>query len=864
MGDWQDISSVGAGVTSYNNLGLSCGATYDYRVRAYREADAVYSIYSNTTSGTTQVCPLKPSIPALLSPKSGTFTNDNTPTFEWGSVAYGEQYEIQISSTYTFKALVDTHTGSGLSYTQATLPDGKYYWRVRAQNSLGVSGSWSGYRIVTIDTFAPPAPLLSSPADNGIVVGTPIFKWLAASGAKNYVFEYDGDAGFGSPEYTSAELTVLKHTPPAMELGDFYWHVRAVDAAGNVGPWSALRMVTISPPKPVAPVLLSPKSGENTNDNMPTFEWGNVTYGELYEIQISKSTLFKPLVDTHTGSELSYIPAGLPDGKYYWRVRAKNNLGVNGSWSAYRKIKIDTTPPGVPILTSPADMKVMTGTPTFKWLSASGAKYYIFEYDDDTGFGSPEYTSVELTVLTHKPPAMGVGDFYWHVKAIDVAGNIGSWSSPRVVTNMTSDTTKTLTVEKAGSGSGVVTSEPSGISCGSICQVNSVSGLTITLSAQADAGSTFAGWSGSGCSGMGTCVVTMDAAKSVTATFNSDPYVLTLTKAGTGNGTVSSSPTGINCGSTCSSSYDYNTLVTLTAAPSAGSTFTGWSGSGCSGTGSCVVTMDAAKSVTATFTLNTYVLTVSKSGTGSGSVTGSPTGINCGSTCSASYNYNTQVTLTATASAGSTFTGWSGSSCNGTGSCVVTMDAAKSVTATFDLGSVILFQDDFSTNLNQWTLWGDPQPAIDNDIGNPSPGYRNRGDGMFNSGALSNMVFTPTPGMEISVDLRINSTGLHWIGLGFSRIFDPGDNHEDTRLLVGMGVDTNNYYILDCSQNPVTKDVFHHFKFVVRNDYKVDAYMGSTETYICTSGFTLSEFVDKPLLLWGRDGYADNVLVVQN
>jgi hypothetical protein len=75
-----------------------------------------------------------------------------------------------------------------------------------------------------------------------------------------------------------------------------------------------------------------------------------------------------------------------------------------------------------------------------------------------------------------------------------------------------------------------------------------------------------------------------------------------LTKAGTGSGTVTSSPAGINCGATCSFGFTSGTSVTLTATAAAGSTFTGWSGA-CTGTGSCVVIMSAAKSVTATFTV---------------------------------------------------------------------------------------------------------------------------------------------------------------------------------------------------------------------------------------------------------------------
>jgi hypothetical protein len=174
----------------------------------------------------------------------------------------------------------------------------------------------------------------------------------------------------------------------------------------------------------------------------------------------------------------------------------------------------------------------------------------------------------------------------------------------------------------------------------------------------------------------------MDQARSVTATFTLQTFTLSVSKGGAGSGTVSSSPSGIDCGSDCSEVYDYNTEVTLTATPATGSVFGGWGGA-CTGTGSCVVTMDQARSVTANFEVGTFVLTVSKAGTGAGIVTSSPAGINCGSDCSESYTYNTSVTLTATPTMGSKFTGWSGG-CTGTGSCVVTMDQARSVTATFD------------------------------------------------------------------------------------------------------------------------------------------------------------------------------------
>ncbi len=158
------------------------------------------------------------------------------------------------------------------------------------------------------------------------------------------------------------------------------------------------------------------------------------------------------------------------------------------------------------------------------------------------------------------------------------------------------------------------------------------------------------------------------------------PKSLSVIRSGAGSGTVSSSPSGISCGTACSHAFTYGASVTLTATASAGSKFTGWSGA-CSGTAACKVTMSAAQSVTATFAL-TKTLTVKKTGNGSGTVASTTPGIKCGSTCSYAFVSGTKVTLTAKASSGSKFAGWSGP-CSGTGVCKVTMNVARTVTATF-------------------------------------------------------------------------------------------------------------------------------------------------------------------------------------
>ncbi len=168
-----------------------------------------------------------------------------------------------------------------------------------------------------------------------------------------------------------------------------------------------------------------------------------------------------------------------------------------------------------------------------------------------------------------------------------------------------------------------------------------------------------------------------------------DQYVLSVSLAGNGTGTVTSSPQGISCpgiGGDCQEEYPQATRVTLTPTPADGSTFAGWGGA-CSGTGACTVRMDQARSVTATFNTlppppASYALSVAGSGTGSGTVTSSPAGIDCGIDCVQSFAAGSTVTLSATPSDTSSFTGWGGA-CSGAGTCTVTMSQAQAVTANF-------------------------------------------------------------------------------------------------------------------------------------------------------------------------------------
>jgi hypothetical protein len=175
--------------------------------------------------------------------------------------------------------------------------------------------------------------------------------------------------------------------------------------------------------------------------------------------------------------------------------------------------------------------------------------------------------------------------------------------------------------------------------------------------------------------------------------------ILNVSKSGTGGGRITSSPSGIDCGTVCSESFDSGTMIILTAQPDQNSVFsTGWSGCDSTNGNQCMVTMNGARSVTATFDQNIpdqYQLSVVKAGTGDGSITSSTKGINCGTDCDETFPISAKpkkVTLKVKPDAYSTFLGWGGD-CQTSGrktSCKLTVDSNKNVTADFGVPDIAI------------------------------------------------------------------------------------------------------------------------------------------------------------------------------
>ena len=391
------------------------------------------------------------------------------------------------------------------------------------------------------------------------------------------------------------------------------------------------------------------------------------------------------------------------------------------------------------------------GSLTFYWKVSSEQNYDFLRFNVD---GTEQFAisgAVDWQQKTVSIPG-GQHSLSWsYTKDSSVsAGTDAAWVDKVV---FTPSTNYLLTVTKTGQGT--VTSDPTGIDCGSDCSESYVSGTNVTLIATPSADYIFAGWSGA-CSGTGSCALSMTSARDVTATFTASQLSLGEALDNTALNWSSSGNVGWNAQTTISffdgdavqsgplDNDQASHLQTTVTGP--GTLTFYWKVSSEEGydflaftdgsdqlqisgevdwqrqtvsiaSGQHTLSWSYIKDVSVDVGTDagwvdkveytpsggtSYMLTVTK--IGQGAVTSEPTGINCGADCGENYVSGTIVTLIATPSAGYAFTGWSGE-CNGTGSCVVAMNAAKNVNATFTAGQLTLAEALDNTTL-PWSSSG--------------------------------------------------------------------------------------------------------------------------------------------------------------
>jgi hypothetical protein len=235
-------------------------------------------------------------------------------------------------------------------------------------------------------------------------------------------------------------------------------------------------------------------------------------------------------------------------------------------------------------------------------------------------------------------------------------------------------------IERAGTGSGEVTSDPGGLHCGDDCAMT-VSEGAITLIAKPALGSRLTGWSVEGCEGL-TCTVDPTSDLRVTAIFDAVYHTLSVTKSGTGKGSVASSIVNvIACGALCDAEVLDGTKFWLIAQPDENSQFVGWRGA-CSGL-ECPIVMDQSFEVEAVFEAKPK-LTVFVSG--NGWVDSLPYGISCSSSypsCSYRFPPGSTVLLRPSTQSGGFVVTWEGCPRVLPMGCEIVIDGDQTVRAVF-------------------------------------------------------------------------------------------------------------------------------------------------------------------------------------
>jgi len=376
------------------------------------------------------VTPSIPLKPKLVSPASGAKVTDPTPTLDWDAVVgTGMTYELLVDDASNFKSpIVSPPASASTDFTfSGDLAEGRYYWKVRAINQYGVPGPWSSSRSFIVDAI-----LLISPADESITTNSkPTFRWGSAGAGATYQLQIDDAMNFSSPMTPCSSPTATSCTlATPLTPGVYYWRV---NVNGQTSPYVWSFIYTL--PAPAAPKQVNPANNAVLNDTTPTLSWTPVTGAATYEVQVASNSRFEPMVFTIDGvtNPFTTVTTSLTDGRYLWRVRSVNNLGVPGRWSSTRSFTIDTLPPTAPVLTSPAaNVSIGDSTPTLKWRSISGVRRYWVQVATDANFNTIVVDANQVSSASYTVPnalALGAGTYYWRVRAIDPAGNIGPVST---------------------------------------------------------------------------------------------------------------------------------------------------------------------------------------------------------------------------------------------------------------------------------------------------------------------------------------------------------------------------------------------------------------------------------------------------
>ncbi len=415
-----------APTTSFTFGSALAEGVYYWRVRAVNIVGAA-GPYSAVRSFTVDITPLAVAA-TVNTPANLAIVTTARPMFSWMALAGASRYRVQADDDPAFGTpdvnVVVTTTSYTIPAASPALRQGIYNWRVLAIDPAGNEGTnWSVAPQFTIN-------LQTSPVNNAFSVDTtPTFMWTAVAGATGYQLQIATDTAFTAPApgYPVPLGAVTTYTPTTvLGNGTYFWRILRNDET----PVDIVhRTLTITPPLPLAPTLVSPVANVQMNDQPPVFSWSAVAGAANYEFQVDNTSNFSTTLEFSMTTPLTaQAPTSLAAGVYYWRVRAINSFNAPSPFSAVRSFTVDLTDPAAFNLNLPTDVgTVSTARPMFSWSASSGANRYNLKVDDDTDFSTD--LVLDVTVMTTSftipttNPALAQGLYHWQVIALDAASN---------------------------------------------------------------------------------------------------------------------------------------------------------------------------------------------------------------------------------------------------------------------------------------------------------------------------------------------------------------------------------------------------------------------------------------------------------
>jgi len=417
-GDYIKYSTVTG--TSYTNTSyIEDGNTYYYKVRAL-DANGTAGAWSSIVSVTYRAA----STGTLSAPSvTGGKDSQGRPTLKWNAVSGAAKYEVYRARSKDGD-YIKYSTVTGTSYTNTSYIESgnTYYYKVRALDANGTAGAWSSIVSVTYKQT------LSAPTVTGgnDAQGRPTLTWKAVSGAAKYeVYRARSKDGTYS-KYSTTTGTAYTNSSYLTSGATYYYKVRALDANGNAGPYSAVVSVTCRL-KLTAPTV----TGSTDSQGRPTLKWNAVTGAAKYEVYRARSKdgdYIKYSTVTGTSyTNTSYLENG---NTYYYKVRALGSDGTAGPDSTPVSVTYKA-PFGAPLVTGSKDSQ---GRPALKWDKVTdAAKYEVYRARSKNGTYSLMSTQ-SATGYTNTSYLANGTTYYYKVRALKANGTASAYSSVVTIT----------------------------------------------------------------------------------------------------------------------------------------------------------------------------------------------------------------------------------------------------------------------------------------------------------------------------------------------------------------------------------------------------------------------------------------------